>query len=529
MKLLNVVIHSAPTCGGLLDGLNVSLRRPTRPGYEQFDPVCLIGQNGAGKSQLLQIIAEAFQSAWNVCRPTEERVVANGEVRFTIDYEIRRGDCIEEMRIERAMLDDKPRLYTNVSGEWEQRDLVADGCELLPAIIVGYTSGENETLSLPFLVSRSAYADEVAVNAKRGDRNADAADPRLMLIDYGTHFEVLLANLLLGSTDIRSELLSAARLRDLSSFRCIIQLGHSAAPAASPETKKLTGRSRLVELTDELDLVIQWMQRAATTWSYDDKTATYTLDYFVDDATRLAFRTFFGSPIKLYRSLHKISMLNDLALSGESRARMRLAVGNRHFASRLPEPPEDDKVFRFELVTFTARGGDVDYASLSDGEHQLAQILGVFAMVDHDNALFLLDEPESHFNPQWRVKFAERMGVVRSKASEHSRQDVMITTHAPFLPSDLPKESVRLFRRDEELRLSVEMPNEETFGASFDRILNICFGIAPPISEVAKDAIDDMFKIESSVELEASLEALGDSNKKALLLGRLAKLKRAGQ
>lgn len=528
MKLSLVAIHSAETCGGLLDDLTVSLHRPDREERRFFDPVCLIGPNGAGKSQLLQIVAEAFQNAWHICRDTEERISTNPSLRFHVDYRISKGDSEVDVRLRRTDDDVQPRLFTREGDAWRERDLKRDGAALLPSIVVGYTSGENETLSLPFLVSRSAYADEVASNAKHGLKHQDAPEPRLMLIDYGTHFEVLLANLLLGATGVRNELLEGARLNDISSFRCIVQLAHGAAPSASPETRRLTGRAKQVELTDELDLAIQWLQRAATTWSYDRKSHTYILDYFVDEATRSAFRHFFRNPLTLYRSLHKISMLNDLALSADARNRMRLAVGERHFASRLPEPPDDDKIFRFEQVTFRGQAGEVDYASLSDGEHQLAQILGVFAMVDHENALFLLDEPESHFNPQWRVKFAERMARVRQIAQSEGRQDVVLTTHAPFLPSDLHKESVRIFQREGQGRLSARMPEEETFGASFDRILDVCFQISPPIAEVAKDAIDDMFKITDPDELEAAISTLGDSNRKALLVGRLSKLRAVG-
>jgi restriction system-associated AAA family ATPase len=529
VKLTGISVHAAETCGGLLDNLKLSLRRPEREERRFFDPLCLIGPNGAGKSQLLQVVAEAFQNAWHVCRSTEERIATNPSLRFTIDYQVQEKSGPVEVRLSRIDEEAQPRLFVKNADIWIERDLRVDGPELLPSIVVGYTSGENETLSLPFLTSRSAYADEVASNAKNGLKHLDAPEPRLMLIDYGTHFEVLLANLLLGDTDVRGELLVAARLDDIASFRCVIQLAHGAAPTASSETKKLTGRSRQVELTDELDLAIQRLQRAATTWFHDDRTNTFILDYFVDKATRSAFSYFFRDALNLYRTLHKISMLNDLALSGDARKRMNRAAGERHFASRLPEPPDDDKIFRFEQVTFRAPHGEVDYASLSDGEHQLAQIIGVFAMVDHRNALFLLDEPESHFNPQWRVKFAERMAQVRQSTPTKEEQDVLLTTHAPFLPSDLHKESVRILRRGEDGRVTTRMPEEETFGASFDRILDVCFGISPPISEVANDAIDDMFKITDPDVLEAAISTLGDSTRKALLVGRLSRLQSAKQ
>lgn len=473
----------------------------------------------------MQIIAEAFQSAWNACRREEERKVTNTSLNFVIEYQVYLESKKTDVRISRTAEDADTKIFFKSGGHWQQVDSRADGANYLPSVVVGYTSGENETLSLPFLVSRSAYADEVAGNARHGRKDVDAPEPRLMLIDYGTHFEVLLANLLLGPPTVRKLLLEAPRLDEISSFRCVIQLAHSAAPAASPETKKRTGRSKQVELTDELDLIIQSLQRAATTWDYDSKRDTYILDFFINEETRAAFGHFFNNSLTLYRSLHKISMLNDLALSREARERVGRAVNERRFASRLPEPTDDDKIFRFEQVTFDSDHGEVDYASLSDGEHQLAQVLGVFAMVNRDNALFLLDEPESHFNPKWRVKFAEKVQTVRNEAGQRAWQEVILTTHAPFLPSELPKESVRIFSKTETGRLRASMPEEETFGASFDRILDVCFDIDPPISSSAQDEIDKMFEITDPAELSKAISTLGDSNKKALLVGRLARLR----
>ena len=104
---------------------------------------------------------------------------------------------------------------------WIACDLVsAATLALLPKKIVGYTSGDNETLSLPFLLSRSGYADEVGRQALTESIDEQMVpDTRLMLIDYGTHLEVLVANLILGSREQQSALLSDARLSHLHSFR----------------------------------------------------------------------------------------------------------------------------------------------------------------------------------------------------------------------------------------------------------------------------------------------------------------------
>ena len=155
----------------------------------------------------------------------------------------------------------------------------AETHELLPRKILGYTSGDNETLSLPFLVSRSGYADEVSRQALDERSQGDSiADTRLMLIDYGIYLEVLASNLLLGTRPQREALLEDARLKDLHSCRCIIQLAHRAVPRA-PQRKKAKSARKGVQLTAELETYIDRSKRCATCYTYDDKTETYIFDY----------------------------------------------------------------------------------------------------------------------------------------------------------------------------------------------------------------------------------------------------------
>ena len=203
MKLLRAHVISAETCGGLLDGLDVILKDPLMDD-SSFDPLCFIGPNGAGKSQFLQILAEIFQSLFHACVAEEERVEGNPDLQFEIEYLIRpnrKGQYVHVRAVRKA--GGKHRLALVIekkgkNGDWIICDLhAAETRKLLPQKVVGYTSGENETLSLPFLVSRSGYADEVAKTALDSKkRHQSVPDTRLMLIDYGTHLEVLVSNLL---------------------------------------------------------------------------------------------------------------------------------------------------------------------------------------------------------------------------------------------------------------------------------------------------------------------------------------------
>ncbi len=542
MRLLRVKVIEAKTCGGLLDGFELYFRDEFNINWG-FDPLCFIGPNGSGKSQFLQVLSEMFQSVLHTCLPEQERVESNPRLQFILEYLIRVPNQTEPVHVRITREAKKKKQSAILEIEQYQDDQwvscpVANAKThlLLPHKIVGYTSGDNETLSLPFLVSRSGYADEVGKRAlNEHTKSSEIPDTRLMLIDYGTHLEVLVANLLLGDSEQRYAVLNEANLEDIRSFRCVVQLAHAAAPKLS---QRKGSKRKGIQLTDELENYLVQLQKSSTCFDYDEKTETYIFDFWVNNATRAAFEHFWRSTIGLYAALHKLAMLNDLAIPKKTRERFRRDINERRFASRLPEPQDEDKVFRFERVSFTSTRGheEVDYVSLSDGEHQLAQLLGTFSMLSNPNVCFLLDEPESHFNPAWRVKFISRLlelptnnGSRKSQEALVAQQECVLTTHAPFVPSDMPREKVFVFSKDPETgKIVAENPNIETYGTTFDAILEACFKVRPPISSVAQQEIKRLMQSTDPAEIRAGMQRLGDSVEKIFLAERARRLDKGG-
>jgi predicted ATP-binding protein involved in virulence len=176
----------------------------------------------------------------------------------------------------------------------------------------------------------------------------------------------------------------------------------------------------------------------------------------------------------------------------------------------------------------------VDYVSLSDGEHQLVQILGTFSMLSFPNVLFLFDEPESHLNPQWRVKFVSRVldlptkDGMRARNSKAAMQDFLLTTHAPFVPSDMQRSKVFIFGK-EQGNVFVRHPGIETYGTTFDTILEECFGVRPPISHVSLQDIEELMKSDDPVKIRKGMERLGHSVEKVFLADHLRQLTKEGE
>jgi restriction system-associated AAA family ATPase len=163
--------------------------------------------------------------------------------------------------------------------------------------------------------------------------------------------------------------------------------------------------------------------------------------------------------------------------------------------------------------------------SLSDGEHQLLHSLGLCLLFRDTNSLFLLDEPETHFNPAWRASFISRLRQGLKSGQEDVRQEMLITTHSPFLISDSKPDKVLVFEKDlTSGAVNIRHPEYNTLGASINKITMNTFGKRETIGGIAEELLDSFEKrFESGQEdlsglvQEIELE-LGDSVEKIILI-----------
>jgi len=537
VKLLRVNVIAGASCGGLLNGLNIRLRSATTD-YSAFDPLCLIGPNGSGKSQFLQAIAEIFHSIYCEVMPEHEQNEQNPLLHFEVEYLIRpqKKGKPRHIRASRRPNDNGKLTFLLEQlddCEWTSLDISdPETIELIPDRVVGYTSGDNATLDETFRSSRSGYATKIATLALSHERSGSAVpDTKLHFIDYSTHLEVLVANMMMGTSRQREALMAIAKLNDIRSFRCVIQLAHNAVPKAAAKHVKQSKRKG-VQLTNELEQSLEDLRRCSTCYSYEDKTEKYTFDYWIDNESRRAFHSFWESALDLYSSLHKLSMLNDLALPREARI-FSTRKAKSPFATRAVEPIDSDKVFRFDHVQFVKPNETepVHYVSLSDGEHQFAQLLGTLCMISFPRVLFILDEPESHFNPLWRVRFTPQIldlptanGNRRDDKSGAAEQECILTTHSPFVPSDLPRNKVFVFSKSEDGKIRVDHPRIETYGAAFDQIIEECFGVRPPMSRKVNQEIEEAIGSEDAEKMRELMDRLGYSAKKVILADSLRRI-----
>jgi restriction system-associated AAA family ATPase len=476
---------------------------------------CFVGMNGSGKSQFLETIAEIFLYLDKQLRKINIVKKENPDFTFEIEYYI----IIEKKKLLINISQSTLRyqdLNFKVFDEKNTPIEFVDAEQFLPTKVIGYTSGENETLSTPFL---SYYDEYASYTADRAFKDLDVPDynPRFYFMDYNTNLGIAISNLIFEEFDGLDQLKRELKIESIRSFQIIIQTQQPAAPKAT----SVSGETGVV-LTPELKEWKSQLIKCATNVAYDKDHEKYVLDFFVDQATKDALKYYFKTAFNFYTVLYKFELLNNLIIDKRTRENLERDRKNRKLVKKMPEVPDKDKVMNYsELKLKLTNGNIVDYLSLSDGEHQFINIFGTILMTNDDNSIFLLDEPETHFNPIWRRLFVSNLkGITKRR-----KQDLYITSHSPFIVSDIQKDNVYIFERVSKGHIEIKPPIVETFGSSFSNILKMVFGMEDIMSEQGKTFIDDLLKSTDIKEIEKGLSQIGDSPKIMAIYRRLEMLK----
>jgi predicted ATPase len=131
----------------------------------------------------------------------------------------------------------------------------------------------------------------------------------------------------------------------------------------------------------------------------------------------------------------------------------------------------------------------VTFQDLSEGEQQLLTVLGLLRFTKDDECLFLLDEPDTHLNPQWKFDYLRTLEDV---VGQQSKSQMLIATHDPLVVLSLSRQQVRLFERDPKSGLiKAEPPYQNPSDLSVNTLLTSeVYGLRASIAPQKLAALD---------------------------------------
>lgn len=158
------------------------------------------------------------------------------------------------------------------------------------------------------------------------------------------------------------------------------------------------------------------------------------------------------------------------------------------------------RISNFSLFSFFSTG-ELSLLSLYARIYEV--ILGYQSGIYNKQELILfLDEPESGYHPNWSKQMIKRLCEFLEKEFNSFKIQLIITTHSPFILSDLPKENIRLFNRVEKNPPALLESKSNTFGANIYDLLHDSFFMSEGfIGSFAQEKIDEVYS-ELSIKIE---------------------------
>ncbi|MDM5177055.1 hypothetical protein PO883_07570, partial [Massilia sp. DJPM01] len=404
------------------------------------DVVVLIGANGSGKSQVMELIAEVLAYLERQQRP-DFRVRGSLGYDFRVAYELASSlfegcrryviDSRSDGGVEIYVPENNPaiEITPDAPDSWRQIHGAAELDDVLLPRLVGYASGLSENLQRPFMRNALQFHDVIRVRSRlkkelaqpnvdelrtieinrkflarhRGIfdadddpnvpdlfrlREADTVAPRSLFLDYDCAALLIAVLGMLPAPD-RDEIWPEIPFRHPA--RAIVRFdlrGHATAGDNARDVQ------RLIELAGPDSL------RPLSPRTSEEQYELFQLDYLAGDieldfTNPMVVRHLRGSerePSQWFSALYKLQLLGTSAWSGEVKRWLR----RDGFQGHVKKPLKGKLPLSVQELWMSDGQRQVALDDLSDGEVQLLLTLGAVRLFGNDETLFLYDEPETH-------------------------------------------------------------------------------------------------------------------------------------
>lgn len=151
------------------------------------------------------------------------------------------------------------------------------------------------------------------------------------------------------------------------------------------------------------------------------------------------------------------------------------------------------------------------WSFVSSGEYQYAKIWGVleeyvvrvkmmtqgqkYSEAIQPNLILLLDEPENYMHPEMCRTFIRNLNVLLSKRNPNTELQVLISTHSPFMLSDVMASQVIKMDYDENGKCVISESKKPYYAANIHSIMADGFFLEYTIGEQARIFLEDKFKL----------------------------------
>jgi ABC-type cobalamin/Fe3+-siderophores transport system ATPase subunit len=433
----------------------------------------IIGQNGAGKSNLIEAITDVFR--FTDLNRQEPRF------RYEVDYRIGNHSVRLSNRNGRATILVDNEAISRKSFEESQS-------KYFPDLVFGYYSGGSRKLESLFDSHQRRYygvinkeADAQNYERARSERRLFYCRPIhgvLSLLTFFAFPDPTVSRLLREKLKITKFHSALAHFKEPTWFV------HDTWKRAQAGGTAGAGRGR--RSSDEL------ANQARDLWGAKGPAGIGGRSLFDAAFHPLALS---GKVIDDYRDKQQVeAQLACFLRDGDALAKVASVFKADEDMFTALEALDISDLFR-DMLVWVERGddvsGDVSFADLSDGERQLLMVLGLIRISRNKRALFLLDEPDTHLNPAWQHTYLELIQQWAGETTNEEDRHIVLTSHNPLTISALERQEVRVMHTAEDGRVSVSAPYADPRGMGFTATLTEIFGLPSSLDHETQRKLDE--------------------------------------
>ena len=427
----------------------------------------LVGQNGMGKSNLLEVLLLIFDELYQL--KTKGRNAEKQPIHYEMEYECSGRDFgITKITDKHNILE-----YSIRAGVPEVNHMIDIKDLELPNQIIGYYSGENKRIRT--LVEKHIKSEERSKRIRYSKGNEERLRPRKLFFAENRHSMLVLTTLLLYKNhhvygeNIRKVLHDIVQVENWDSIHLRFR---------DPKFSRTSNRRKEgLTLAYYRDMFLQgenlegndifWGIRGSV-----DKLLRLLLTYSIENG----FNYDINTEKKGKREYFDIeSFPSDDQFAGQL---FEVFPTPMDFLYTLDECFTLNIVEQFEIILH--KNGERErypYLHLSEGEQQYLLVMGLIALShsSQDETLFLLDEPDTHINPQWQRSYIEYIQKLCSTEEDRRSKAFFISTHSPLLVQANSRGNrdvdLLLFKRSENGRVQIDTKDDSMNNWRIDQVL----------------------------------------------------------
>lgn len=414
----------------------------------------LVGRNGLGKSNLIEILALIFRDLGLISVRQEflDWPYDPNHFEFKIQYECKNSEmkiqCFNEKGKDVFYIERKQKGALNdpfsVVKFSEFKRIRKD--EFLPDFVIGYYSGENKRIREII----RPFEEQVWSNLK-GNRDLEKGFREVFFAE-NHHSTIILLTILLyrfdpPSTEFKDRL--DYLIKEFTSFTSLEKFRvHLKQPNWFKRGSEKKRNIRSIEFIVENLLPKKTKEEVVDNPFWEAKGKAHKLiSFFYNNSP--------DEPVSYYDdedgNEHLIIELDKDKVA----TKVHKEFGHpANFLDALDSLFVIDSIFEIELsVRSDLRDATFSFSSLSEGEQQMISVLGLILLTGRQDCLFLLDEPDTHLNPQWQRRFVELINMFNLN---DDNSHMIVATHSPLLVQEAKDCDVFLFKEGQNKKIEVD-------------------------------------------------------------------------